>query len=139
MHTRTLLLLLGLIAGLATPAAARAQTPADQLRQYEAAARTEDPAWAGFSAARGERFFQATHGGDWSCATCHQRTPTAAGSHVVTRKPIQPLAPAANPQRFTRPDKTEKWFTRNCNDVLRRRCTAGEKGDVLAYLLALER
>ncbi len=131
--------MLGLIAGLATTAPAGAQTPADQLRQYEDRARAEDPAWAGFSAARGDQFFQSTHGGDWSCATCHLRIPTAAGSHVVTRKPIQPLAPTANPQRFTKPDKTEKWFARNCNDVLRRPCTAREKGDVLAYLLSFGR
>jgi len=135
----TIPLMLALIAGLAATAPAAAQTPADELRRYEAVARAEDPAWAGFSAERGERFFQSTHGGDWSCATCHLRTPTAAGRHVVTGKAIEPLAPAANPQRFTRADKIEKWFTRNCNDVLRRPCTAREKGDVLAWLLSLGR
>ena len=40
-------------------------------------------------------------------------------------------------ERFTRPDKVEKWFRRNCNDVLGRACTASEKGDVLAYLMSL--
>jgi hypothetical protein len=29
----------------------------------------------------------------------------------------------------------EKWFKRNCNDVLARACTPAEKADVLAYLL----
>ena len=133
----TILMGLGLVTGLLATAPAGAQTAAEQLRQYEAAARAADPAWAGFSAARGERFFQSTHGGDWSCATCHQRPPTSAGRHVVTGKAISPLAPAADPQRFTEPAKTEKWFTRNCNDVVQRPCTTQEKGDVLAYLLSL--
>jgi hypothetical protein len=29
----------------------------------------------------------------------------------------------------------EKWFRRNCNDVLGRTCTPSEKADVMAYLL----
>jgi hypothetical protein len=29
----------------------------------------------------------------------------------------------------------EKWFKRNCNDVVGRACTAQEKGDVLAYVM----
>ena len=50
---------------------------------------------------------------------------------------IAPLAPTANAERFTRPDKVEKWFKRNCNEVLGRPCTAQEKGDLLAYLLTV--
>ena len=34
--------------------------------------------------------------------------------------------------------KVDKWFRRNCNDVLSRECTAVEKADVLAYLNALK-
>jgi hypothetical protein len=45
------------------------------------------------------------------------------------------MAPAVNGVRFTRTGKVEKWFKRNCNDVLGRTCTAQEKGDVLTYLL----
>ena len=52
--------------------------------------------------------------------------------------PIAPLAPAFNPERFSDPAKVEKWFRRNCNDVLSRECTAVEKADVLAYLNALK-
>ena len=47
------------------------------------------------------------------------------------------MAPAANPQRFTDAAKVEKWFRRNCKDVLGRACSAQEKGDVLAYLMSL--
>jgi len=32
----------------------------------------------------------------------------------------------------------EKWFRRNCNDVLNRACTASEQGDVLAYLMTVK-
>ena len=51
---------------------------------------------------------------------------------------IRALAPAANAQRFTDAAKVEKWFKRNCNEVLERACTAQEKGDVLAYLMSLK-
>jgi len=116
-------------------APARAETPADFEAGFATEARGADPAFAGFSAARGQRFFAATHGGDWSCASCHGNDPGAAGEHVVTGKRIEPLAPPANPERFTRPASVEKWFKRNCNDVLKRPCTAHEKGDVLAWLM----
>jgi hypothetical protein len=115
-----------------------AQTPAEIQRGYEAAARQAAPAFSGFSAQRGKAFFKSAHGGDWSCASCHTQSPLAAGRHTVTGKDIAPLAPAANAQRFTDPAKVEKWFTRNCNDVLKRVCTPGEKGDVLAYLMSLK-
>jgi hypothetical protein len=58
---------------------------------------------------------------------------------VRTGKVISPLAPAADPERFTSTAKVEKWFARNCNDVLGRACTPVEKGDVLAWLLSLGR
>ena len=85
------------------------------------------------AADRGKRFFESTHGGDWSCATCH-RDPAAPGRHTVTGKAIEPLAPAANPKRFSDAAKTRKWFSRNCNDVLKRACSEQEESDVVAYL-----
>lgn len=117
--------------------AARAERPADFEALFAADARRTDPAFAGFSAARGQAFFTSPHGGDWSCATCHGSDPTRAGEHVVTGKRIEPLAPSANPARFTRPASVAKWFQRNCNDVLKRACTAREKGDVLAWLMSV--
>jgi len=83
---------------------------------------------------RGERFFNEKHGREWACATCHGARPIGEGRHAATGKPIAPLAPAANPQRLTDPAKTEKWFRRNCNDVLGRECSAEEKADVVAWL-----
>ena len=119
-------------------AGASAAGPRELVAGYEAAARQSTPAFAGFSAARGARFFQEAHGGEWSCATCHGATPTASGRHARTGKTIAPLAPTVNPERFTDAATTEKWFRRNCNDVLGRECTPQEKGDVLTWLLALK-
>jgi hypothetical protein len=116
---------------------AAAETPADIQRSFETAARQEMAGFSGFSAQRGAVFFKTTHGREWSCASCHTQDPTATGRHAKTDKPITPLAPTANAERFTRPDKVEKWFRRNCNDVIGRTCTASEKGDVLAYLMSL--
>jgi hypothetical protein len=63
--------------------------------------------------------------------------PTADGRHAVTAKPIAPLAPAANPKVFTDSARVDKWFRRNCKDVLSRECSPQEKADVLAYLTRL--
>lgn len=114
----------------------RAATPAELLAAFERDARAGGATFDGFSAQRGQRFFETRHRGDWSCATCHTPNPAARGKHAKTGKIIAPLAPSANPERFTRPTKVAKWFRRNCNDVLNRECTAQEKGDVLAYLLS---
>jgi hypothetical protein len=65
--------------------------------------------------------------------------PTQAGKHASTGKPIGALAPAFNSERFVETAKTEKWFRRNCNDVVGRECTAAEKADALAWLLSLKR
>jgi hypothetical protein len=59
------------------------------------------------------------------------------GRHASTDKAIEPLAPAANAKRFTDSAKAEKWFRRNCKDVLARECTAAEKADVLAWLISV--
>lgn len=114
---------------------AQAETPRDFLGRYEAEARRSNPAFAA-SAQRGEKFFKTVQE-EWSCASCHSDNPAATGKHARTSKPIEPLAPAANPERFARADKVEKWFKRNCKDVLGRTCTPAEKGDVLAYLMTV--
>jgi hypothetical protein len=125
------------IAALALVSGLSSAGPRELLAGYEAAARQSTPTFAGFSAARGARFFADTHGGDWSCSTCHTTSPAAAGRHAKTGKTIAPLAPAANAERFSDAATTEKWFRRNCNDVLNRECTPQEKGDVLTWLLTV--
>jgi mono/diheme cytochrome c family protein len=117
---------------------ALAGAPADLLPPLEAQARQDDAAFSGFSAERGGRFFTDKHGAKWSCASCHTPDPRSAGRHAATGKPIAALAPAANPQRLSDPAKVDKWFRRNCRDVLARECTAAEKGDVVTYLLSLQ-
>lgn len=112
---------------------AQAVTPAEQLSAYTTQAGTTA------QAARGQQLFTSKHGKDWSCASCHTAAPTVDGKHASTGKVIGPMAPAFNPERFTNNAKTEKWFRRNCNDVMGRECSAGEKADVLAFLLTFKR
>jgi len=118
---------------------ALAEVPSAYLRSLQDAARAADPAFHSFSASRGQGWFNARHGTDWSCSTCHTENPLSAGRHATTGREIAPLAPAANPARLTDVQRIEKWFRRNCNDVVGRACTSAEKGDVLAYLISLKR
>jgi predicted amidophosphoribosyltransferase len=89
-------------------------------------------------ASRGQVFFTQKHGGEWSCASCHGQPPTQPSRHASTGKTIAPLAPAFHAERFTDSAKVDKWFKRNCKDVLSRECTAFEKADVMAYLIGLK-
>jgi len=116
-----------------------AETPNDVLAALQSEAAKSTTNFQGFSAARGEKFFKVKHGNEWSCTSCHTENPAATGKHAKTEKPIEPIAPSANAERFTNPKKIEKWFKRNCNDVLDRVCTPQEKGDVLAYLLTIRK
>jgi cytochrome c peroxidase len=118
-------------AALCSPAHAISAT--EQFAAYSAQAGT--PA----QAARGQALFISKHGKEWSCSSCHTATPTVEGKHATTGKAIAPMAPAFNPERFVDAAKAEKWFRRNCNDVMGRECTAGEKADVLAWLLTFKR
>ena len=137
MHRLSAILGTAALASLALTSGPSAAGPRELIAGYEASARQMTPAFAGFSASRGARFFQETHGGEWSCSTCHTETPTAAGRHARTGKSIAPLAPAVNPDRFSDAATAEKWFRRNCNDVAGRDCTPQEKGDVLTWLLSI--
>ena len=121
----------------ATALAAGTAGAADPLPAIQQSARAAGN-FAGFSAERGAAFFR-TKGSDWSCTTCHMADPRQPGRHTVTGKGIEPMAPAVNPRRFTDVAKVEKWFKRNCKDVLDRECTPQEKGDVITYLRSLGR
>jgi len=106
--------------------------PSELLQGYAAQAGTAT------SPQRGEQFFNATHGKEWSCASCHGTVPTQAGKHASTGKPIGALAPSVHAQRFSDAAKVEKWFRRNCNDGLGRDCSAAEKADVMSWLIGLK-
>ena len=131
---RNLLIILGLFFSLET----QASTHQELLNQYEVQAKQENPAFSGFSADRGAVFFNNEHmhsdGNKESCATCHTKNPRNSGK-TRANKIIEPMATVANPHRFTDEIKVEKWFGRNCKDVLERNCTAQEKGDYIQYLV----
>jgi cytochrome c peroxidase len=114
---------------------AEAATPQTMLAMYQ------DQSGSQGSAARGEKFFYAkrTHsnGETVSCTTCHTENPKATGK-TRANKLIDPIAPVANKARFTDPEKVEKWFKRNCKDVLERACTEQEKADFIAYMLSVK-
>ena len=115
--------------------AARAESAPDFLQRFQQEARSSDPGFQA-NARRGEVFFNIPGPREWACRSCHTSQPNGEGKHASTGKTIAPLAPAANPQRFTQTEKVDKWFGRNCKDVLGRSCTPAEKADLLAYLIA---
>lgn len=129
--TATCVLALGLVLP-ATQAWAADTSASAQLQRWSAEAGSPG------QAERGRQLFNTKHGGEWSCASCHHTPPTTEGKHASTGKAIAPLAPAFNAKAFTDEAKADKWFRRNCKDVLSRECTAAEKADVLAYLLQLK-
>jgi hypothetical protein len=73
-----------------------------------------------------------------ACATCHTDDPKDEGKHVVSKKLIKPLAPFANPDRFTNIEKVEQNFAKHCRELYSRDCTATEKGHFLTYLLSVQ-
>ena len=115
------------------PAAAADTSAAEQLARFSA------QAGAPGNAEQGRVLFTTRHGGAWSCSSCHGNPPTGTGQHASTGKDIAPLAPAFNTRAFTDSARVDKWFRRNCKDVLARECSAAEKADVLAYLIGLGR
>ena len=117
----------------ATPA--QAATPAELLAGYRTEAARQSAGFQPF-AQRGAEFHARRFGVSAklsSCASCHTDDPAQPGRHVVTDKSIKPLAPAANAERFTDPAKVEKWFRRNCTEVVGRECSAAEKADFIAF------
>lgn len=113
--------------------AALADSPKQVLAQLER------EAGGAASSTRGEQLFRARSGAGEveSCTGCHTDNPKSVGQHARTHKAIQPLAPVANAERFTDPAKVEKWFKRNCKDVLARACTAQEKADFVGYMISV--
>jgi mono/diheme cytochrome c family protein len=119
---------------VASPALAGDTSPQALIDFYSAEAGTAP------SPENGQALFLADHGTGKpetpSCTTCHTADPTKGGQ-ARTGKPIEPLAPSANAERFTDTAFVEKWFGRNCNSVLGRDCSAQEKADLIAWLMTL--
>jgi cytochrome c553 len=123
---------LGLLAN-----SALAVTHTEQQAQWNVTARAAEPGFAP-SAARGKALYERSFNRSAempNCVACHTANPTQQGKHAVTGKSIAPMAPSANPERFADAAKTEKWFKRNCNDVVGRECTAAEKSDFVEFLV----
>jgi Domain of unknown function (DUF1924) len=103
-----------------------------------AQAKKDEAGFTRFSAERGAAFYKANHKGGkqgtTSCTSCHGNLPGDKGK-TRAGKDIEPMAVSKNPARYTDKDDVEKWFTRNCGDVLGRACTAKEQGDFLTYMI----
>ncbi|WP_310492205.1 DUF1924 domain-containing protein [Dechloromonas sp.] len=124
------------VALLLASLACHAETP-QQIRQIYVAEATSQQAGFAPSAKRGDAFFRqrfAINDKMPTCASCHTDSPLKAGQHAVTGKAIKPLAVAANQDRLSDPAKVEKWFGRNCKEVVGRACTPAEKADFITYL-----
>ena len=121
---------------LASANSAFAETPASLTSDYAAEATKTNPGFTP-SAKRGQSFFTNEWGVSQkmsNCTICHGKNLKADGKHIVTEKRIAPFSPAANPERFTSFAKVEKWFKRNCTEVVGRECTAAEKADFIQFV-----
>lgn len=107
------------------------------LDSYRGQAKQGNPGFKDFSASAGQALYT-RQVGELSCASCHTDSPRNPGKHAKTGKAIEPLAPSVNAKRFSDEAQVEKWFKRNCNDVLGRVCTLQEKGDFMTYVLGVK-
>lgn len=137
--------------------------PEDFLAACAEQAKQADSGFTGFSVERSRAFYFRTHkidgGSELSCASCHHADPrkgTVAhegqfpcrACHITLHKPsdarsaikrrIPPLAPSANPDRFTLGGNVESWFGWNCNLLLKRECTPVEKGGLITWLMTIK-
>jgi hypothetical protein len=139
MHKLAYILLAAL--GVASlPVQADVESGQKLANKYAAFAKNIDPAYKP-DAEAGRAFYTRkllVHGKELSCSTCHTDNPTAVGKNVKNGKPIKPLAPSANPNRFSDLDKVEANFDKHCKDVLGKECKASEKANYITYLLSVK-
>jgi Domain of unknown function (DUF1924) len=165
MMLRTLVLAsMAWVCGLPFAGSLYADSPEQVLEGYAAQAHADDPTFTAFSAERGEAIYKEPHvikgAGVWSCASCHLKDPTYSvrahrtdipcrACHVINdwenpdpkhakKRVIDAFAPSANPKRLSDPQHVETFLKLNCLLLMKRECTAREKGDVLAYLIGIE-
>jgi hypothetical protein len=94
-----------------------------------------------FSSEVGRRFYllrRTWQSHDFTCSGCHGTDPNKVGWHIDKHVAIPPLAPSANPERFTDVDIVEANFKAHCMDLHERDCTAYEKGNFIAYLMSVK-
>ena len=110
------------------------------VTKYAMEAQKEDPK-ATFSAAEGKQFYRwwrRDGDSEVSCYSCHTINPANEGRNTVTDRPIKPLAPSRNPDRFTSLEKIESNMTKHCFDLYKKDCTAKQKTDFFMYLLSVK-
>jgi hypothetical protein len=153
------------LCGICLAPAALSDSTEALMDRYQAQAQAEVPGFRGFSVEKGRDFYFRKYPvpvlGEVGCVSCHLEDPRRSvlrhrtkipcrSCHVIDdaehpdplhakKREIEPFAPVANPRRFSDPDLVEKWFGFNCNYLLKRACTAEEKGNLLAWLLSLPR
>lgn len=118
------------------------------LVTYEAQAKEEakvkgSPSgpYRAFTAAAGREFYlkrRSWQKTDPTCSNCHTEDPKQTGKHSESKKSLNPLAPAANPERFTDIAKVERNFAEHCQDMLGRDCYGNEKGSYIAYMMSVK-
>lgn len=127
-----------LLAALILSGAGLASTAGAQADFNKLLAHYSQPGRRDFSAERGRDFWlkkwSVEDGEELSCTSCHGTDLRRPGRHNKSGKVIEPMAPSVNKARYTDMEEIEKWFKRNCKQVVKRECTAQEKGDVLRYL-----
>lgn len=124
--------LAGLLVALSAPGPAAAGALDERLADYRAAGAGPFSAEAGRALWTAERAVPGE--APRACPACHTADLKAPGKHVETGKPIDPLAPSANPDRLTDGRQIEKWLLRNCKWTLGRECSPQEKGDLLTFI-----
>lgn len=138
MHLNRTIPALLACAAILLSGASQAGVREDQLAQYASAAKAESPGFAGFSAERGKTLHTQNFTGGKpdtpACTSCHGKDPRGTG-RAPSGKAIEAMAASVTPARYTDPAKVEKWFKRNCTEVLGRVCTPQEKGDWLSFML----
>ena len=139
MHRNHTITTLFACAAILFSAASQAGVREDQLAQYASAAKAQTPGFAGFSAERGKTLHSQSFTGGKpdtpACTSCHGKDPRSTG-RAPSGKTIEAMATSATPVRYTDPAKVEKWFKRNCTEVLGRVCTPQEKGDWMTFMLS---
>jgi len=134
MNIQKVILVPGLLAGLALSPAIFAGGVDSAFDKYRAQGGTN------FSAAAGEEMWKrnvlsAKDNKMHNCGNCHTNNLTQTGKHHRTKKAIKPMAISANSARYTKVKKIEKWFKRNCKWTWGRECSPQEKGDLLTYMI----
>ncbi len=137
MNPLTLSHVLAAVLALSISGAGIAGPREDQLAAYATAAKAANPAFAGFSAARGKTLHTQSFGlgkpDTPACTSCHGNDTRGPG-RTPAGKAVEAMALSVSPTRYVDPAKVEKWFKRNCNEVLGRECNAQEKGDWLTFM-----